>query len=160
MALRPADTRPLGGTLRDPSMFRPANHRVDKVTLNNQGMVIILILDLGQSLTMQQRESMEILAVDSCGFTQANINEVVVTDTILDSIWESGHSYRIRISIPPRPPFDETFVFIVSFGEFQFGINTARHRPTYELEFASSTASTASFFSDNPSDLSSDDESR
>ena len=102
---------------------------------------------------------MEILAVDSCGSTQATINDIVEAETIPDSIWESGHSYRIGISIPSRPPLDEMFALIVSFDEFRFGINTSLHRPTYVLESGSSTESTASSFPDNIIDHSSEDES-
>ena len=158
MALHQADTRPLGGTLRD-RIFRPANHQLETVITTDRGLVIILILDLGESLTMQQRQSMEILAVDSCGSTQATINDIVEAETIPDSIWESGHSYRIGISIPSRPLLDEMFALIVSFDEFRFGINTSLHRPTYVLESGSSTESTASSFPDNIIDHSSEDES-
>ena len=152
---------PLGGTRRDRAIYRPPNHQVvgaPHLIPTDRGLDATLIIDLGELLTLEDMDSMEILAVDTHGSIPVAVTHIEEVETIPDSIWEAGHTYSIWISIPPRGlPLNEDVMLRVGFGEFGFGINRGLQWATYEP--ASTSESTEAPSTDESSDESSGESS-
>ena len=137
----------LGGELRDERIWRPLRHSIVNSPVHlpsNVGGTFQLFLDLGRPIPDTDLESLRIELHDAAGTIHAITKEIEESDSIAESGWVNGTTYRVRVACPPRGLcLDSPCSVSATLGEHRFlvAIDSVRWVATLESNESSTTCS-------------------